>query len=140
MESKLKNELAECQKLQERSVRLQRNLDDTLQWKTNLETTFCIRENDLEKKVKQLEADLRSTADIKLQLQNQISEILNREATIADDVREAVDRLEQKNQNLTEQLSNCNDRSAPKAEQSKISFLEGQINNLNSNWIEAVKI
>ena len=106
MESKLKNELAECQKLQERSVRLQRNLDDTLQWKTNLETTFCIRENDLEKKVKQLEADLRSTADIKLQLQNQISEILNREATIAD-VREAVDRLEQKNQNLTEQLSNC---------------------------------
>ena len=139
MESKLKNELAECQKLQERSVRLQRNLDDTLQWKTNLETTFCIRENDLEKKVKQLEADLRSTADIKLQLQNQISEILNREATIAD-VREAVDRLEQKNQNLTEQLSNCNDRSAPKAEQSKISFLEGQINNLNRNWIEAVKI
>ena len=129
MESKLKNQLAECQKLQERADRLQRNLDDTLQWKTDLETTFSIRENDLERKVKQLEDDLRSTADIKLQLQNQISEISNREATIAD-VREAVDRLDQKNKNLTEQLSNSNGRSAPKAEQSKILFLEEQINKL----------
>ena len=137
----MKKQLAECQKLQERADHLQRSLDDTLQWKTGFETSFSIRESELEKKVKQLEADLRSTADMKLQLQNEVAEISQREAmnlekyeAIAVDMREAVDRLEQKNRDLSEQLSlsNSNNQSVPEVEEmkQKILFLEGQINKL----------
>ncbi len=139
----MKTQLTECQKLQERAEHLQRSLDDTLQWKTGFETSFSIRESELEKKVKQLEADLRSTADMKLELQNQVAEISHREAmhlqqyeTMFVDMREAVDRLEQKNRDLSEQLSNslsnANNQSSPEVEEMKpkIVFLEGQISKL----------
>lgn len=141
----MKTYLAECQKLRERADQLQRSLDGTLQWKTGFETSFSIREGDLESRVKQLEADLRSAADMRLELQKQVAEISLRETMhlqkyeiIVVDMREAVERLEQKNQDLVVQLSSqesvhsSNHSVSPELEESKqkIIFLEGQVTKL----------
>ena len=69
----MKKQLAECQRLQERADHFQTSLNDTLQWKMGFEISFSIHESEFEKKVKQLEVDLRITADMKLQLHNEAS-------------------------------------------------------------------
>lgn len=131
--------------MRERAEQLQLSLDDTLQWKTGMETSFSVREGELEKKVKQLEADLRSATDTKLDLQKQIADISLRESmhlqkyeNIVVDMREAVERLERKNHDLVEQLSSYesshshNQTVAPELEEmkQKMVFMEGQINKL----------
>lgn len=137
--------MSECQKLRDRSEQLQKSLDDTLQSKTGLETSFTAREGELEKKVKQLEADLKSATDMRLELQKEVAEISHRETmhlqkyeNIVVDMREAVERLERKNKDLVEQLSSyetshTNSTSvAPEVEElkQKMAFLESQINKL----------
>lgn len=145
MENNLKIQLSECQKLRDRSEQLQKSLDDTLQSKTGLETSFTVREGELEKKVKQLETDLKSAADMRLELQKQVSEISHRETmhlqkyeNIVVDMREAVERLERKNKDLVEQLSSyessytSSTSVVPEVEElkQKVVFLESQITKL----------
>ena len=69
----LNKQLAECQRLKGRADHFQTSLNDTLQWKMGFEISFSIHESEFEKKVKQLEVDLRITADMKLQLPNEAS-------------------------------------------------------------------
>lgn len=140
LENNLKTQLTECQHLRERSEQLQRSLEDTLQWKTGFETSFCVREGELESRIKQLEADLRSTTDMKLDLQKKVADISQREATnlqkyetMMVDMQQAVERLAQKNQELLSQQSSFESSNSKSSAaevdemKQKIVFLEEQI-------------
>lgn len=112
LETRLDAQLNECQALRDHADQLQKSLDSTLQWKNSFETSFCVREGELETRIKQLEGELRAATDIRIELQKQVAEVTQREAnnlhkfeTVVVDMREAVERLERKNNELSAQLS-----------------------------------
>lgn len=141
----MKAYFSECQTLRERANQLQKSLDDTLQWKNDVETSFSVRGEELENRVKQLESDLRNAAELKLELQRQVADLSHRETVqlqkyenIVVDMKEAVERLERKNLDLQAQLSSheastiTNQSTSSEVDEmkQKMIFLEGQINKL----------
>lgn len=144
----------ECQNLRDHADQLQKSLDSTLQWRNSFETSFTVREGELETRIKQLEGELRATTDIRIELQKQVSEITQREAnnvqkleTTIINMRDAVERLERKNQELSAQLSvNSSSNTLTAASMSvhevdelkqRIVFLEEQIAKLEQQLEKA---
>ena len=104
--------MSECVRLRNEAQLLQKSLDDSLQWKSRFESSFCEKENELENRIKQLEQELRSTADVKLSLQQQLNQVSIRETdnlakfeTVVLELQEAIAKMEQRNKELCSKLS-----------------------------------
>ena len=110
-----------------------------------VESSFTERESELESRIRQLERELRQTAETKLELQQQLSEVnfretehLNKYETLMIQMQEAVAKLEKENRQLSESKSledTASAKTLPHKEaeelKQKINFLEAQITKLD---------
>ena len=109
---RLEEHVSECNKLRSQAQILQKNLDDSLEWKNRFESSFSERESELEGRIKQLEQELRQTAETKLGLQQQLAQVSFRETehlqkyeTLVTEMQQSVAKLEKQNTELSEKLS-----------------------------------
>ena len=135
-------QLDECTSFRERAEKLQKTLDETVQWRNSFESSFSVRESEAMERIRQLETDLRTATNTKLDLQRQVAEAAAREAShlqkyegIVVDMKQAVEKLERKNNQLQEKLSGYESSSASNTNivqedetlKQKIIFLEEQV-------------
>ncbi len=140
MEKRLESQLRECSSWKDRADQLQKTLDETAEWRCSFEMSFSTRESEMESRIRQLEADLRSATDLKLDLERQCLEASNLMAAnhqkyeaVVLDMKEAVERMARRNQELEEEISSRSSESehqqgaADNQLVQKIAFLEEQV-------------
>jgi chromosome segregation ATPase len=135
----LQEQFNECIIFKERADQLQKSLDESLVWKSYFETSFSKREAcDLGMRIRTLEEDLKSITHTKLELQQQLIELLLREAAtiqkcegITINMKEAVEKLEGKNRELEREKQMLNEH---------LSSLESVISSNPTNHFESEEL